>query len=131
MPSFLPISPHGIGSLNASHQTLKYFTKTYGSIFSNISSGIPIIIYPIIIRNMVPIIGPTALLTMVENIKQSVATIHITKIARENENAIRTHAWDSSNINIPLLMTIKSPVPNTKLPIPKLQNAQKMSSVAV
>jgi len=80
---------------------------------------------------MVPIIGPTALLTMVENIKQSVATIHMTKIASRNENAIRTQTCDSSKIRIPLSITIKSPVPNTILPIPRLQNAQKIRSNAV
>ena len=80
---------------------------------------------------MVPIIGPTALFTIAENIKQRVATIHMTKIARENESAIRIQACDSSKINIPLSITIKSPVPNTMLPIPRLHNAQKMRSAAV
>ena len=83
------------------------------------------------IKNIVPIMGPTALFTIAENIKQSVATMHITKMASVNERAIRTHAWDSSKIKMPLSMVMRSPVPKTRLPTPKLQNAQNMRSVAV
>tara|TARA_B100001250_G_scaffold392932_1_gene395202 strand:- start:29 stop:235 length:207 start_codon:yes stop_codon:yes gene_type:complete len=67
---------------------------------------------------------------MEENIKQSVETIHITIIANENERNILNQASLSFITRIPLSITIKSPVPSTSEPIPRLQNAQKITSEA-